>query len=236
MNEVEWLNQNGIVCSDVPRIVGEFSFEAPIRIYKGCLSFRSHFGAYSYLSPNTEASHATIGRYTSVGEQVVLGPSQHNISTFTTSPFLNQNVFNLPGMQSDPSSTDQARITIGNDVWIGTRACVMDGITVGDGAVIGYGSVVTKDVPPYAVVAGSPARIIRYRFDEQTISELLDFAWWRLDIAEAHRSQRLPDFAEPREALAFFKAGEASGDIKPILPRRKRFERQNGRIVCVPFE
>lgn len=72
---------------------------------------------------------------------------------------------------------------IGNDVWIGTRTMLIGGIHVGDGAIIGAGSIVTKDVPPYAVVAGNPARIIRYRFDEDKIQKLEKIKWWERDEA-----------------------------------------------------
>jgi acetyltransferase-like isoleucine patch superfamily enzyme len=71
-------------------------------------------------------------------------------------------------------------VTIGSDVWIGARTLVLDGISVGDGAVIAAGAVVTRDVPPYAVVGGVPARPIRYRFDDAVIAELLDWRWWEL--------------------------------------------------------
>ena len=72
-------------------------------------------------------------------------------------------------------------IHIGNDVWIGDEVFVKNGVTIGDGAVLGARSVVTKDVPPYAIVAGVPAKIIRYRFDEPTRQELLRLKWWELD-------------------------------------------------------
>ena len=70
---------------------------------------------------------------------------------------------------------------IGNDVWIGANVVIMNEISVGDGAVIGAGSIVTKDVPPYAIVVGSPARIIRYRFEKEEIEFLLNFRWWDKD-------------------------------------------------------
>ena len=80
-------------------------------------------------------------------------------------------------------------MTIGNDVWIGRNAIIMDGVTVGTGAIVGAAAVVTKDVPPYAIVAGVPARIIRYRFDEGTVKRLLANRWW--DYPEEFIATRL---------------------------------------------
>ncbi len=79
------------------------------------------------------------------------------------------------------------RVLIGHDVWIGRSAIVLPGVTVGDGAVVGAGAVVTKDVPPYAIVAGNPAQLIRYRFDEPTVQRLQATAWWLLDDAALRR-------------------------------------------------
>ena len=74
-------------------------------------------------------------------------------------------------------------VRIGNDVWIGQAAQIMSGVRVGDGAIVGAGAIVTRDVPPYAVVAGNPARLIRYRFDDATIAKLVSTAWWDWDEA-----------------------------------------------------
>ena len=79
---------------------------------------------------------------------------------------------------ANPEAGKRDLCVIGNDVWIAAGAQVLHKVTVGDGAVIGGGAVVTKDVPPYAIVAGVPARIIKFRFDEKTIDELLDIKWW----------------------------------------------------------
>src|SRR5690606_40549227 len=73
------------------------------------------------------------------------------------------------------------RVSVGSDVWIGAGSIVLDGISIGDGAIIAAGAVVNKDVPPYAIVGGVPARIIRYRFDEETRAALLEWRWWDLD-------------------------------------------------------
>lgn len=76
---------------------------------------------------------------------------------------------------------DYAPVRIGNDVWIGDNVIIKNGVKIGDGAVVGLGAVVTKDVPPYAVVAGVPAKVIKYRFSDEIISELLELEWWNLE-------------------------------------------------------
>ena len=90
-------------------------------------------------------------------------------------------------------------ITIGNDVWIGGHSTVLPGVTIGDGAIIGAGAVVSKDIPPYAIAVGCPIRIIKYRFDEETIQQFLDLKWWDkgedcLKLVEKH-------FLDPAEFL-----------------------------------
>jgi len=80
------------------------------------------------------------------------------------------------------------RTQIGNDVWIGARAIVLDGISIGDGAVIAAGAVVTKDVPPYAIVGGVPAKLIRYRFEDDVIQELLKWKWWDLSLDDLQKN------------------------------------------------
>jgi chloramphenicol O-acetyltransferase type B len=89
--------------------------------------------------------------------------------------------------------------TIGNDVWIGSRAIVLSGVSIGDGAVVGAGSVVTKPVPPYAIVAGNPAKLIRFRFEEPIIESLLRIGWWNWDEAKIEAEQDF--FYGPVEAF-----------------------------------
>jgi serine acetyltransferase len=89
-------------------------------------------------------------------------------------------------------------VTIGHDVWIGARVLVLGGVNIGIGAVVAAGAVVTKDVPPYAIVAGVPARIIRYRFNEDQIRTLLETRWWDMSIAELKASKDL--FGRPYDA------------------------------------
>ena len=113
-----------------------------------------------------------VGSFCSIGKEVLfLVRANHPLHTASTFPLRSFAKDNL-------ELTSKGPILIGNDVWIGQRAILMSGVTVGDGAVIGAGAVVTRDVPPYAIVGGNPARIIRYRFDGSTIEGLLSIRWW----------------------------------------------------------
>ena len=154
---------------------------------------RYNIGKYSYKGKNARivnSKETVIGKYTSIADYVQLGLSQHPVNFLSTHPF--QYVeFSLlysggkDGILITPASrviniskTSMLPVRVGNDVWIGYGAMVMDGVSIGDGAIIGAGAVVTKDVPPYAVAAGVPAKVIKYRFDENTIRELLEIKWW----------------------------------------------------------
>jgi virginiamycin A acetyltransferase len=120
-----------------------------------------------------------IGRYCAIatGAMFVMNGGNHRTAGISTFPFP---IFESwrgkwDGEFDFPSRGDTV---IGNDVWIGHDALVMPGVTVGDGAIIATRSVVTRDVPPYAIVGGNPARVIRTRFDETTVARLLHIAWW----------------------------------------------------------
>lgn len=146
----------------------------------GTLLYDSSIGKYSYMGYDCEVVNCEIGKFCSLANNVIIGGAQHPLNWVSTSPvFYNQqggSNHHLGSLEFDKTK----RSYIGNDVWIGNRAIIMQGIRIGDGAVIGAGAVITKDVPPYAIVGGIPARIIRYRFDEQTIAELQQSQWWNL--------------------------------------------------------
>ncbi len=119
-----------------------------------------------------------IGKYTSIAGGVKISFGDHRLDMVSTYPFeiLKQYWKSVPTGISD--HTTRGDVRIGNDVWIGTDALILSGVTVGDGAVIAAKCVVTKDVPPFALVAGIPGRVLRYRFSEAIISELLRLSWW----------------------------------------------------------
>jgi acetyltransferase-like isoleucine patch superfamily enzyme len=118
-----------------------------------------------------------IGRFTSIGADVTLSMGNHRTDFVSTYPFADL-WKQWPHAPDISNHTSRGDIRIGNDVWIGRSVFIMSGVRVGNGAVIGAASVVTKDVPPYAVVVGVPGSVIRYRFSEEIIAELQAIAWW----------------------------------------------------------
>lgn len=143
----------------------------------------SHIGDRSYVEAYSRVSNTRIGKFSAVGPACHIGLAEHPSATYvSTHPIFYRRD---PGRDLDFVDDDRReelpRTEIGNDVWIGASVCVKAGVRIGDGAVIGAGAVVTADVPPYAVCAGVPARVLRYRFDEPTIDFLLAARWWDRD-------------------------------------------------------
>lgn len=138
-------------------------------------------GRYTYGDPKfllwDAEDRIDIGSFCSIAQNVtIFGGGEHNVDWITTYPLRIAFGHALAGKDGHPKT--KGKTTVGNDVWVGFGAVILSGVTVGDGAVIGAGSVVTKDVPPYAIVAGNPARLIRYRFDGDIRAMLLQIAWW----------------------------------------------------------
>ncbi|MBM6594496.1 CatB-related O-acetyltransferase [Microvirga pudoricolor] len=162
---------------------GSFAWERPVRIYPGTNLYRCEFGAYSYAAPHAEIHRTSIGRYCCIGPHAQLQGSAHPIGWLSTNPFPYQNPFkNLMDYRPPLAFEGYARDTvIGHDVWIGAGARLLPGVKVGNGAVIGAGAVVPKDVPDYAIVVGNPARIVRYRFADALVERLGQARWWEFD-------------------------------------------------------
>lgn len=136
----------------------------------------TEIGNYSYIGYNVFITKANIGRYVSIANNVSIGMGEHHLDKISTN-----SVF----FENESAELTQKNCIIGHDVWIGADSLIRRGVTVGVGAVIGANSVVTKDVPNFAIVAGVPARIIRYRFDEKKQEQILKSKWWQEDINAA---------------------------------------------------
>ena len=148
-------------------------------------------GRMSYISFGCRIDHARIGRFTSIGPYVHFISGRHPISGFvSTHPafYAQKRLTGKSLVSSDKfeefkylDDDKKYRAYIGNDVWIGAQATILEGVSIGDGAVIAASAVVTKDVPPYAIVAGVPARVIKYRFSKGQIDKLMEIKWWNRD-------------------------------------------------------
>lgn len=154
-------------------------------IYRGVKIKGSRVGAYSYISPNTEVENAEIGRFCSIADHCRIGMGTHNIDQISTSPIFTQKVNGAKVRWVDENVNDSPllKVSIGNDVWVGSRAMILGGVSIGDGAVVAAGAVVTKDVPAYAIVGGVPAKIIKHRFSKELIDRLVELKWWNYSEA-----------------------------------------------------
>lgn len=180
-------------------------------IYKNC-----HIGRYTYGYEGLMEFYPlvdSIGRYCSINHTAKIW-NNHSLDCVTTHPFLDHPIFNewtvfcqhqelvnKYGKHTDNSNYEDSKIrnnrkvTIGNDVWIGANVIILPGVNIGDGACIAAGAVVTKDVEPYQIVGGNPAKLIRYRFDNNTIDRLLKIKWWEWDHSTIE--ENIESFFEP---------------------------------------
>ena len=140
---------------------------------------KGHVGMYSYIGNNCEIT-GKIGKFCSISNNVRCIPASHPVDMVSTSPcfYSKAKQNNISFYKGEKNYIDEKEVTIGNDVWVGDSVLIKGGVKIGDGAVIGMGSVVSKDVEPYSIVGGRPAKLIRKRFDDQTIDLLLKSKWW----------------------------------------------------------
>lgn len=162
-------------------------------------------GACSYVveASRVEAendAHVLIGRYCSVARDVsfLLGLNHNYKNVVTTYPFdvdfvmekicAGANITKITYFPEERRSDNHHQIIVGNDVWIGASATIMGGVKIGSGAIIGTNAMVTKDVPPYAVAVGNPARVVRYRFDAETVEKFLAVKWWNWSVKKVYKN------------------------------------------------
>lgn len=178
-----------------------------IKVHSSKLSI----GAYTDIVSGSELHHvSSIGRYCSIAKNVTIGQDRksHPMTWLTSHSGLVGLRQKVGGAK--PHHAGAAQTVIGHDVWIGMDVLIMDGVTIGTGAVVGAQSLVNKDVPPYAIVVGSPARVIGSRFDQATVDSLLASQWWNMPAREL---AELP--IEDPEALIAHLNGQVIADYRP---------------------
>jgi len=155
--------------------------EDNIYIGTGCQIKNSTIGRRSYTNNYVAIQNAEIGRFVSIGSDVTIGVGAHPTSMVSTHPafYSNNKIFNTYAKET--VYIEFGKCIIGNDVWIGSKSTILNNIKIGDGAIIGYGAVVTKDIEPYSIVGGIPAKLIKYRFSPSIISRLLEIEWWKFN-------------------------------------------------------
>jgi len=162
-------------------------------------------GSHCYVGTQSHVQYATLGSFVSIGPEVRIGLGIHPVHMVSTYPsFYASRASAVVPMARSTAVKEYARVGIGSDVWIGSRAMIVDGVEIGHGAVIAAGAVVTKDVAPYAIVGGVPARLIRYRFPAAIVADLLSIAWWAWP--DKLIRERAGDFADVEQFIEKYRS------------------------------
>ena len=184
-------------------------FEGFNYVRRGCFVCNCKVGLGTYIRDNAFFKNTQIGRFCSIAPNVrlvygshptspnvAMHPSFYQKKKIAGLDFNHEMAFN----EYKTIGNGDYFCVIGNDVWIGSNALIMGGVEIGDGAVIAAGAVVTKNVPPYAIVGGNPAKVLRFRFDEKTIYELMEKKWWNKDLKWVGKN--IDKFDDVRDFLA----------------------------------
>lgn len=168
-------------------------------ICSGVRFYRGKLGKYSYIGNNSFVIDTDIGNFTSISTDCYIGGTSHPMDWVSTSPVFHkwENIMKKNFARHEFEIFK--RTTIGNDVWIGNRVMIKAGVRIADGAVVGMGSIVTKDIGPYEIWAGNPARLIRKRFNDETINKLMKIEWWKWD--DQHIEKYAQYFTSPKNLI-----------------------------------
>ena len=176
-NKRLWLRGN-------PYISESCTFDGHNTILDDTRLVDTHVGRYTCIGRRCSFTNISIGQFCSIGSDIIAGLEPHPLDGFISSyPGFYMRVPNgYPSFIHKQLFDDARPAVIGNDVWIGSRAMILAGVTVGDGSVVAANAVVTRDIEPYSIVAGIPARLMRKRFSDNQIDQLLKFKWWDREI------------------------------------------------------
>lgn len=186
------------------RVSLDCKFGKNVKIFEGTRLGTCNIGSYSYIGSHCDFARTTIGPFSSVGTEVLCGIGTHPLNYVSTYPgFFSSHASGAKwfGVNTEFIEQENKFVVMGADVWIGSRAIILGGVNIGTGAVIAAGAIVTKDIPPYAIAAGVPAKIVRYRFDQAIIERLLESKWWELPEQELYNSAKY--FTDPEKLLDY---------------------------------
>jgi virginiamycin A acetyltransferase len=173
-------------------ISGRVQLSEGCKIYRANLDGNVQIGRYtSFWGPNIYVGSILntikIGSFCSIARNVSIQETYHRSDCLSTYHIL-KNIFNEDTYEELASKGD---ITIGNDVWLGANTIILSGVTIGHGSIVAAGAVVNKEVPPFAIVAGNPARVVKYRFTDEIIARLLEVKWWDWEIDKIKVSKHI---------------------------------------------
>lgn len=181
------------------KAIRDSSIHKTSKVEAGSMIYNVDMSKHSFCGYGTEIINCEIGAFCSIANGVVIGGGEHPINWVSTSPVFYSGRDSVKAKFSEYERNPAKRTIIGNDVWIGRNAILKQGVSIGHGAIVGMGSIVTRDVQPYSIVGGNPAKLIRYRFDQTMIEELLNSKWWDLDDSYLMKLAHL--IKEPNEFI-----------------------------------
>lgn len=174
-----------------------------IKIYEKCKVINCIVDNFTYVAPGTSIANCKIGKFCSIGPDVKIAPGKHPVDFVSTSP-----MFFSTGKQVGITFSDKSfyqendSVEIGNDVWIGANCVILDGVKIGNGAIIAAGSIVNKDVENYSIVGGVPAKFIKYRFEKNIREKLNSVKWWNNENAWFKKNYSI--FNDTEEFLKYY--------------------------------
>ena len=159
-----------------------------VKIFGGAKIGASVIDDYSYVSEGCQVERTRIGRFCSIGPETMIGLGEHPLTLISTHPsFYRSDASGREDLGATSEVKEYSHTNIGNDVWVGARALIRAGVCIGHGSVVAAGAVVVKDVAPYSVVGGVPAKLLKTRFSEDTCNRLLRSKWWDLPPHELRK-------------------------------------------------
>lgn len=169
-------------------------------LFENAVIAGSDIGDHTFVQKNSVINDAQIGRFCSIANNVTVGLGQHPTDFVSTHPAFYSNIQPIAKTFSRENSFNPfLQSVLGHDVWIGQNALIMDGVNIGTGAIVAAGAVVVRDIPDYAIVAGVPAKIIKYRFDEDLRQKLIQTKWW--DKQEDWLQKNYSLFSDPLKLI-----------------------------------